>query len=101
MANISSKNLGRDEMISIEQQLARLEEDIRKLKIEFGIYFNGGTKRAPHEFRGRVEASVKRLSDNRNLNSVERYQFNALVSRYVSFRELWRRNLKARGEISF
>lgn len=101
MANISDKNLGREESSSIDQQLAKLEEDIRKLKIEFGIYFNGGTKRAPHEFRGRVESLVKRLSDNRNLTYVERYQFNGLVARYVSLRELWRRNLKARGEISF
>jgi len=25
----------------------RLEEDIRRLKIEFDVYFNGGNKRAP------------------------------------------------------
>ena len=96
-----NKNLGRDEAISVEQQLAKLEEDIRKLKIEFGIFFNGGLKRAPHESRGRVEATLKRIADDRNLTYIQRYQFNGLVSRYTAYRELWRRNLKARGEISF
>lgn len=98
---IQSKNLGREEAVTVEQQLARLEEDIRKLKIDFGIFFNGGLKRAPHEARGRVEAQIKRLADDRNLTYIQRYQFNGLVSRYTSFRELWRRNLKARGEVSF
>jgi hypothetical protein len=96
-----TKNIGREESISIDQQLSRLEDDIRKLKIDFGIFFNGGIKRAPHEARGRVESLIKRIADDRNLSYVQRYQFNGLVSRYTAFRELWRRNLKARGEVSF
>src|SRR6201999_2659377 len=43
-----------DEATEIDQQLGRLEEDIRKLKIEFDIYFNGGTKRPPLESRARL-----------------------------------------------
>ncbi len=96
-----SRNMGREEVVTIEKQLARLEEDIRKLKIDFGLFFNGGVKRAPHEARGRVESFIKRIADDRNLTYVQRYQFNALVARYTAFRELWRRNLKARGEVSF
>jgi hypothetical protein len=82
----------------LEQKLVKLEEDIRRLKIEFGIYFNGGTKRPPHESRGRVEASIKRISDDRNLSYAQRYQFNSLVKQYTSYRELWRRQLKTKGE---
>lgn len=95
------KNLGRDEAINVDQQIVRLEEDIRKLKIDYGIFFNGGMKRAPHEARGRVEAIIKRIADDRNLSYVQRYQFNALVARYTSFRELWRRTMKMRGEVTF
>ncbi len=93
--------MGREEVVSTDQQLARLDEDIRKLKIEFGIFFNGGTKRAPHEVRGRVESLIKRIADDRNLTYVQRYQFNSSVARYTAYRELWRRNLKIRGEVSF
>lgn len=88
----------KDESVEIDQQLARLEDDIRKLKIEFDIYFNGGSKRPPLEARARLDAFMKRLSDNRNLTFAQRYLFNTLVARFVSYRELWRRTLKAKGE---
>ncbi|MBV9240574.1 MAG: hypothetical protein JO314_01080 [Acidobacteria bacterium] len=87
-----------DEAADIDQQLGRLEEDIRKLKIEFDIYFNGGTKRPPLESRARLDANVKRIADNRSLTYSQRYHFNSLVSRFTSYRELWRRILKTRGE---
>jgi hypothetical protein len=87
-----------EETAETDQQLVRLEEDIRKLKIDFDIYFNGGAKRPPLESRARLEANVKRTADNRNLSYAQRYQFNSLVSRFTSYRELWRRTLKARGE---
>lgn len=81
-----------------DQQLSRLEEDIRKLKIDFDIYFNGATKRPPLEARARLEAQIKRVMDNRNLTFAQRYFLNSLVARFTSYRELWRRSLKARGE---
>lgn len=88
----------KEEAAIVDQQIARLEEEIRKLKIDFDIYFNGATKRPPLEARARLEASIKRISDDRNLTYAQRYHFNTLVSRFTSYRELWRRNLKARGE---
>lgn len=91
------KNLGRDEKVPVEQQLAKLEEDIRKLKIDFDIFFAGGTKRAPHEARGRVEAQIKRIADDRSLSYAQRYHYNTVVSKFISYRELWRRTFKARG----
>jgi hypothetical protein len=91
----------KEEAVSIDQQLARLEEDIRKLKVDFDVYFNGGSKRPPHEARGRVEALIKRISDNRNLTYAQRYLFNNIVARYMSYRELWRRTLKSRNEPTF
>ena len=92
--HISKSEIGAE----IEKKIVKLEEDIRRLKIEFGIYFNGGVKRAPHESRGRIEAAIKRLSDDRNLTYTQRYQFTSVVNQYTSYRELWRRQLKAKGE---
>ena len=87
-----------EEAAGIDQQIARLEEDIRKLKIDFDIYFNGGSKRPPLEARARLDANIKRISDDRNLTYAQRYQFTAVVARFTSYRELWRRMLKKRGE---
>jgi hypothetical protein len=91
----------KEEASAIDQQLVRLEDDVRRLKIEFDIFFNGGNKRAPHEMRGRVEANIKRVADNRNLSYAQRYLFNSVVSRYTAYRELWRRMLKQRNEPGF
>jgi hypothetical protein len=88
----------REEESSMDKQLSKLEEDIRKLKIDFDIYFNGATKRPPLETRARLEAQIKRIMDNRSLTYAQRYHMNALISRFTSYRELWRRGMRARGE---
>ncbi len=93
-----SANSKLEDAASIDQQLKRLEDDIRKLKIDFDIYFNGATKRPPLEARARMDSNIKRIADDRNLTFAQRYYFNTLVSRFTSYRELWRRTLKARGE---
>lgn len=87
-----------EDAAALDQQIARLEDDIRKLKIDFDIFFNGGTKRPPLEARARLDANLKRLADDRNLTYAQRYQFNMVVARFTSYRELWRRLLKKRGE---
>ena len=87
-----------DDGSEIDHQLTKMEDDIRRLKIEFDVYFFGGVKRPPLEARARLEAYIKRVADNRNLSFAQRYHFNMLVSRFTSYRELWRRTLKAKGE---
>jgi hypothetical protein len=84
--------------LTIDETLDRLEEDIRRLKIEFDIYFNGASKRPPWDTKGRVESVVKRLSDDRNLTFSQRYRYNSLVARFTSFREMWRRTIEQMEE---
>ncbi len=81
-----------------DEQLSRLEEDIRRLKIEFDIYFNGAAKRPPYDTKGRVETHLKRLGDDRTLSFAQRYRYNSLAARYTAFRELWRRIMQGREE---
>lgn len=96
--NVNKRDITGEEKINLDQQLARLEEDVRRLKIEYDIFFNGGSKRAPFDTRNRVETTLKRLGDERSLSFAQRYQYNALTTRYNSFRELWRRTMKGREE---
>jgi hypothetical protein len=90
--------VGLDLTPTVEQQLSRVEEDIRRLKIEFDVYFNGGSKRPPYDTKLRVESQLKRLGDDRTLSFAQRYQLNSLQTRYASFRELWRRQVQEREE---
>jgi len=81
-----------------DEQLSRLEEDIRRLRIEFDIFFNGGAKRPPYDTKGRVETLLKRLGDDRTLTFAQRYRYNSLAARYNAFRDLWRRTMQGREE---
>ena len=83
---------------TVEEHLTRIEDDIRRLKVEFDIYFNGGAKRPPYDTKLRVESHLKRLGDDRTLNFAQRYHFNTLATRYASFNQLWRRILQDREE---
>lgn len=84
--------------VTIEDRLARLEEDIRRLKVEYDVFFNGGSKRPPYDSKLRVESQLKRLADDRSLSFAQRFHYNALATRYSGFREVWRRTMKGREE---
>ncbi|MET0650588.1 MAG: MXAN_5187 C-terminal domain-containing protein [Pyrinomonadaceae bacterium] len=94
----TKKVVMRDQQPTVEEQLARLEEDIRRLKVEFDIYFNGAAKRPPYDTKGRVDTLIKRLADERTLTFAQRYQYNSLAARYNSFMQLWRRTMQEREE---
>ena len=81
-----------------DEQLTRLEDDIRRLRIEFDIFFNGGAKRPPYDTKGRVETLLKRLGDDRSLTFAQRYRYSSLAARYNAFRDLWRRTMQGREE---
>ena len=76
---------------SIDDQLNRLDEDIRKLKVEFEIYFNGGAKKPPYDMKYRTDTLVKRLYDARGMTFGQRFKYNSLVARYNVY------DLDARG----
>lgn len=90
--------VARDEQPTVDEQLGRLEEDIRRLKVEFDIFFNGAAKRPPYDTKSRVETVIKRLADDRTLTFAQRYRYNSLVARHTSFLQLWRRTLQGREE---
>lgn len=97
-AQARNKHANTENQPSPDEQLSRLEEDIRKLRVEFDIFFNGAAKRPPYDTKGRVETLLKRLGDDRTLTFAQRYRYNSLTARYTAFRDLWRRLMQGREE---
>ena len=93
-----NKYAGGDAQPSPDEQLTRLEDDIRRLRIEFDIFFNGAAKRPPYDTKGRVETLLKRLGDDRTLTFAQRYRYSSLAARYNAFRDLGRRTMQGREE---
>jgi len=83
----------------IDVDLDRLEYEIRRLKVEYDIFFNGGTLKPPHDTKGRVETAIKRIYDCRGMSFGQRFRYNSLVARFNVMRELWRRQTQDREEV--
>lgn len=84
--------------MTVDEELSKLDENIRRLKIEFEAYFNGGSPRPPHDTVFRVETTIKKFGDASKLNFGQRYRFNQLVQRYAVHNDLWRKRLKDKEE---
>jgi len=97
-AQTKNKYAAGENQPSPDEQLTRLEDDIRRLRVEFDIFFNGAAKRPPYDTKGRVETLLKRLGDDRTLTFAQRYRYSSLAARYNAFRDLWRRTMQGREE---
>jgi hypothetical protein len=85
--------------VTVDEELSRLEENIRRLKIEYEAYFNGGKPRPPGDTLYRVEQVIKRFStDVGRLNAGHRFRFNQLMQRYAVHNDLWRKRLRSKEE---
>jgi hypothetical protein len=79
-----------------DDDLSNLEDWIRRLKIEYHIFFTGNRKKPPDDLKMRVEKLVKNLSEASNLTNSQRFRFNTLITRFYVYRDLWRRTLQAK-----
>jgi hypothetical protein len=84
--------------VTVDEELSKLDENIRRLKIEYEAYFSGGQPRAPHDMVFRVETTIKKYSDASRMNFGQRFKFNQLVQRYAVHNDLWRKKLKEKEE---
>ena len=84
--------------MTIDEQISALDENVRRLKIEYDVYFGGGSKRPPSDTEWRVTNTIKRLSDGQKLTFVQRFKFNSIMQRYAVFSDLWRQKVKIREE---
>jgi len=85
--------------VTIDEELNKLEDDLRRLKIEYEVYFNGNTDRPPRDLVYRVENFIKRYTgDQSSLNFGQRYKLNALAQKYAVQNSLWKRKLMEKEE---
>lgn len=85
----------------VDDDLQKLEIDIRQYKIEFEQYFGGGKKRPPNDTEWRIEQMMKRYGDrSAELNYGQRFRYGNLTQTYVKFRDIFRKRVKKREEAS-
>ncbi|MGZ5443882.1 MAG: MXAN_5187 C-terminal domain-containing protein [Thermoanaerobaculia bacterium] len=85
-------------MIKQDDELDKLDEDIRKLKTKYDAFFTGITKVPPHFERHQLETFIHDLNKQKIRDSGRRFRLSTLVSRYNQYRELWGRKIREREE---
>lgn len=85
-------------MIKQDEELDKLEEDIRRLKNKYDQFFTGITKVPPSFERHQVEAFIHEISKQKMRDNTRRFRFNTILSRYNQFREMWGRKMREREE---
>jgi hypothetical protein len=82
-----------------DEDLSRLERDIRQLKIEFEQYFGGGKKRPPADIEWRIEQVIKRYGDRAaEMNYGQRFRYGNLTQTYAKYREIFHKRMQKREE---
>jgi hypothetical protein len=76
-----------------DEDLTSFEDGLRRLKVEYHIFFAGNRKKPPDELKLRVEKLAKKLSECTDMSLSQRFRFSTLITRFYVYRDLWRRTL--------
>jgi hypothetical protein len=85
-------------MIKQDEELDRLEEDIRKLKNKYDQFFTGIVKVPPSFDRHQVENFIHEMNKQKMRDNARRFRFGTITSRYNQFREMWARKMRESEE---
>jgi hypothetical protein len=85
-------------VIRQDDELDKLEEDIRKLKNKYDQFFSGIQKVPPMQERRNLEVFVHELGKQKMRDNTRRFRFNQLLTRYNQYREMWARKMREREE---
>jgi hypothetical protein len=84
--------------VTIDEELSLLDQQLRRLKIEYEIFFNNPTKRPPTDIEWKVVALIRKFSDGARLKFAQRYRYNEMAQRYAIQSDLWRKKMRIREE---
>jgi hypothetical protein len=85
-------------VIKQDEELDKLEEDIRRLKNRYDQFFAGIAKVPPSFERHQVESYIHELSKLKIRDNTRRFRLSTLLSRYNQYREMWGRKMREREE---
>jgi hypothetical protein len=84
--------------LTIDEELSLLEDQIRRLKVEYDIYFGGGSKKPPTEIEWKVKNLLKKYSDGSRMSYGQRFRFTTVQQKYALYNALWQQKLVIKEE---
>jgi len=84
--------------VTTDEELNLLDSQLRRLKIEYEIYFSNPTKRPPTDVEWKVLSLLRKFSDGGRMNFSQRFRYNEMAQRYAIYSDLWRKKSRIREE---
>jgi hypothetical protein len=73
----------------IGEELRIIEAKMKQLKLDYEQYFIGSRPREPAMLRGEVQKTMIRFANTPIKNTAERFKFNSVNSRFMTFKRQW------------
>jgi hypothetical protein len=84
--------------LTIDEELSVLEDQMRRLKVEYDIYFGGGSKKPPAEVEWKVKNLLKKYADGSRMNYTQRFRYGTVQQRFALYNALWQQKLQIKEE---
>jgi hypothetical protein len=84
--------------VTTDEELSVLETQLRRLKIEYEVFFSNPTKRPPTDIEWKVLSLLRKFSDGGRMSFSQRYRYNEMAQRYAVYSDLWRKKSRIREE---
>jgi hypothetical protein len=84
--------------VTIDEELGVLDSQLRRLKIEYEIYFSNPSKKPPTDIEWKVLSLLRKFSDGGRMSFTQRYRYNEMAQRYAIYSDLWRKKSRIREE---
>ncbi len=82
--------------VTIDEELTLLGQQLRRLKIEYEIFFNNPAKRPPTDVEWKVLSLIRKFSDGNRMSFSQRFKYNEMAQRYAIQSDLWRKKMRIR-----
>jgi len=84
--------------MTVDEELTLLESQLRRLKIEYEVFFNNPQKKPPSDLEWKVLALLRKFSDGNRMNFAQRFRYTEIAQRYAIYSDLWRKKSRIREE---
>ncbi len=84
--------------MTVDEELNQLESHLRRLKIDYEVFFNNPQKRPPADLEWKVSGLLRKFSEGSKLSFSQRYRYNEMAQRYAVYSDLWRKKSRIREE---
>lgn len=85
---------GRGQKDEVDDELDELDQNLKRLRVEYDQYFLGILKRPPEMLQGRVQKVIIKYANETLRKTHQKFRFNNLNSKYQIHRQQWGRTMR-------